>query len=94
MDNPGSYKAIRQFIRVAGVKLFIQPKYAPDLHPIEQIFAELKHLLSKVPHALSKLSAPQLLEPSRHSSPTNAQIISKFFRLCVNLIAVMHVARA
>jgi hypothetical protein len=28
MDNLGSYKAIRQFIRVAGVQLFIPPKYA------------------------------------------------------------------
>ena len=49
-----------------------------------------KHLLRKAPHASSKRSAPQLLESSLHSPPTNAQIISKFFRLCVNLIAVMH----
>jgi hypothetical protein len=64
MDNLGSYKAIRQFIRVAGVKLFMQPKYAPDLHPVEQIFAELKCLLRKALHASSKRSAPQVLKSS------------------------------
>jgi len=46
--------------------LFIQPKYAPDLHPIEQIFAELKHLLRKAPHASSKRSAAQALKSSLH----------------------------
>ena len=37
MDNTGSCKAIRQFIRFAGVKLFLLPKSAPDRNPIEQI---------------------------------------------------------
>jgi transposase len=30
-----------------GAKLFFLPKYSPDLNPIEQVFAKLKHLLSK-----------------------------------------------
>lgn len=49
MDNLGSHKgaAIRQAIRAAGAKLFFLPKYSPDLNPIEQVFAKLKHLLRK-----------------------------------------------
>jgi transposase len=39
---------VRQPIRSAGAKLFFLPKYSPDLNPIEQVFAELKHLLRKV----------------------------------------------
>jgi len=49
MDNLGSHKgkAIRRAIRSAGAKLFFLPKYSPDLNPIEQVFAKLKHLLRK-----------------------------------------------
>jgi transposase len=38
----------RRLIRSAGAKLFFLPKYSPDLNPIEQVFAKLKHLLRKV----------------------------------------------
>ena len=49
LDNLGSHKgkAVRQLIRAAGAKLFFLPKYSPDLNPIEQVFAKLKHLLRK-----------------------------------------------
>ena len=49
MDNLGSHKgkAVRRAIRCAGAKLFFLPKYSPDLNPIEQVFAKLKHLLRK-----------------------------------------------
>ena len=49
MDNLSSHKgpAIRQAIRSAGAKLILLPKYSPDLNPIEQVFAKLKHLLRK-----------------------------------------------
>jgi transposase len=49
MDNLGSHKApaIRQAIRAADAKLFYLPAYSPDLNPIEQVFAKLKHLLRK-----------------------------------------------
>ena len=49
MDNLGSHKgnAVRHAIRSAGAKLFLLPKYSPDLNPIEQVFAKLKHLLRK-----------------------------------------------
>jgi putative transposase len=49
MDNLGSHKgnAVRRAIRAAGAKLILLPKYSPDLNPIEQVFAKLKHLLRK-----------------------------------------------
>jgi transposase len=49
MDNLGSHKgkAVRDLIRSTGAKLFFLPKYSPDLNPIEQVFAKLKHLLRK-----------------------------------------------
>jgi transposase len=49
MDNLGSHKSkiVRQLIRTVGAKLLFLPKYSPDLNPIEQVFAKLKHLLRK-----------------------------------------------
>jgi transposase len=49
MDNLGSHKgkAVRRAIRAAGAKLFLLPKYSPDLNPIEQAFAKLKSALRK-----------------------------------------------
>ena len=45
MDNLGSHKsaAIRQMIRAAGARLWYLPPYSPDLNPIEQAFAKIKH---------------------------------------------------
>ena len=47
MDNLSSRKgrAVRRAIRNAGAKLFFLPPYSPDLNPIEQVFAKLKHLV-------------------------------------------------
>src|SRR5258708_26906002 len=49
IDNLGSHKgkAVRELIRSPAAKLFFLPKYSPDLNPIEQVFAKLKHLLRK-----------------------------------------------
>ena len=45
MDNLGSHKsaAIRRMIRAVGAKLWFLPPYSPDLNPIEQAFAKIKH---------------------------------------------------
>jgi len=45
MDNLGSHKsaAIGQMIRAAGARLWFLPPYSPDLNPIEQAFAKIKH---------------------------------------------------
>lgn len=49
MDNLSSHKrpAVRQAIRSVGAKLLFLPPYSPDLNPIEQVFAKLKHLMRK-----------------------------------------------
>ena len=49
MDNLGRHKrqAIRRAIRAVGAKLLVLPAYSPDLNPIEQVFAKLKHLMRK-----------------------------------------------
>ncbi len=49
MDNLGSHKgkAVRRAIRAVGAKLLFLPKYSPDLNPIEQFFAKLKHGLRR-----------------------------------------------
>ncbi len=48
-DNLGSHKnrEARRAIRQVGARLILLPKYSPDLNPIEQVFAKLKHLLRK-----------------------------------------------
>ena len=47
LDNLGSHKgnAVRQAIRTAGARRLFLPPYSPDLNPIEQAFAKLKHWL-------------------------------------------------
>ena len=49
MDNLSSHKgkAVRAAIRAAGARLLFLPAYSPDLNPIEQVFAKLKHLMRK-----------------------------------------------
>ena len=49
LDNLGSHKGklVRDAIRAASAKLFFLPPYSPDLNPIEQVFAKLKHLMRK-----------------------------------------------
>jgi transposase len=49
VDNLQSHRrrAVRDALRQAGAKLLFLPKYSPDLNPIEQVFAKLKHLLRK-----------------------------------------------
>jgi len=49
MDNLGSHKGreTRATIRSVGARLLFLPPYSPDLNPIEQVFAKLKHLMRK-----------------------------------------------
>jgi transposase len=45
MDNLGSHKskAVRTAIKAVGARLWFLPPYSPDLNPIEQAFAKIKH---------------------------------------------------
>jgi len=49
LDNLGSHKGsgVRKAIRAAGARILFLPPYSPDLNPIEQVFAKLKHLLRR-----------------------------------------------
>ena len=49
MDNLSSHKVagVKQAIEARGATLAYLPPYSPDLNPIEQVFAKLKHLLRK-----------------------------------------------
>ena len=71
MDNLGSHrgKALRRAIRSVGAKLFFLPKYSPDLNPIEQFFAKLKHWLR---HAAKQTPMP-CATPSAVSSVRSVQ---------------------
>jgi len=53
MDNLGSHKAaaIRRIIKTAGARLWFLPPYSPDLNPIEQAFAKIKHWMRQGPEA-------------------------------------------
>jgi transposase len=64
IDNLGSHrgKAIRRIIRSVGAKLFFLPKYSPDLNPIEQLFAKLKHRL----RSAAKRSVEAVADALRH----------------------------
>lgn len=49
MDNLSSHKVkgVREAIEAVGATLRYLPPYSPDLNPIEQFFAKLKHWLRK-----------------------------------------------
>ena len=45
MDNLNSHKSkmVRDAIKATGARLWFLPPYSPDLNPIEQTFAKIKH---------------------------------------------------
>ena len=72
MDNLGSHKsaAVRQIIKAAGARLWFLPPYSPDLNPIEQTFAKIKHWMRRaqkrtVPDTWRHLGRPlERIEPN------------------------------
>ena len=49
LDNLNSHKgkAVRAMVRSIGARLVFLPSYSPDLNPIEQAFAKIKHTMRK-----------------------------------------------
>ncbi len=49
MDNLSSHKVagVREAVRSVGARIRYLPPYSPDLNPIENMFAKLKHLIRK-----------------------------------------------
>ena len=66
MDNLGSHKSaeLRQMIKAAGARLWYLPPYSPDLNPIEQAFAKIKHWM----RAAQKRTVDDTLAPHRPAS--------------------------
>jgi transposase len=83
MDNLGSHEdgRGRRLIRATGAKLFLLPKYSPDLNPIEQLFAKLKHFLRRPPPVPTRPSVRQSAISSAASQPWMRHLLREL-RLC------------
>ena len=78
MDNLGSHKsaALRRIIKAAGARLWYLPPYSPDLNPIEQTFAKIKHWMRAAQKRTIDDISRHLGGSSKPSSPTNVKITS------------------
>ena len=78
LDNLRSHKgaAIRATIRAAGAKLFFLPPYSPDLNPIEQVFAKLKHLMRNAAERTVETTWRRIGSSLPDFYPPNAQTTS------------------
>jgi transposase len=45
--NSHKGKTVRAMVKAIGARLFFLPSYSPDLNPIEQAFAKIKHAMRK-----------------------------------------------
>jgi transposase len=70
-------KAVRDTIRAAGAKRTFLPAYSPDLNPIEQVFAKLKHLMRKAGERTIDATWNRLGTSLDHFSP---QECANYFR--------------
>ena len=79
LDNLGSHKGkpARAAVRAAGAHLLFLPPYSPDLNPIEQVFAKLKHLVRKRAPEPSTRHGKRSATPSTPSPRTSARTTSK-----------------
>ena len=79
MDNLGSHRGriIRRFIRSAGAKLFLLPKYSPDRTRSNRCSPSSSTCCAKQPRERSKPSAPQSASFSALSPKMNAPTTSK-----------------
>ncbi|UYO53620.1 transposase [Rhodopseudomonas palustris] len=78
MDNLGSHKSpsVPQMIREAGARLWYLPPYSPDLNPIEQVFAKIKHWMTSPRRGPSTPPAITLGASPGPSSQTSAPTTS------------------
>ena len=72
LDNLNSHKgkAVRATVKAIGARLFFLPSYSPDLNPIEQAFAKIKHAMRKAMgrsvEAVESAIANNALRPLNH----------------------------
>jgi putative transposase len=75
MDNLGSHKAqaIRRTLKAVGARLLYLPAYSPDLNPIEQVFAKLKHFLRKARARCFMDISDRIADILKNFSPTECR---------------------
>ena len=87
LDNLGSHKgkAAREAIRARGAHRIFLPPYSPDLNPIEQVFAKIKHLVRAAEppsratsSKLGERSANSLISSPSRSAPTTSKTQAMF----------------
>jgi transposase len=81
MDNLGAHrpKRVRELIEERGCELIYLPPYSPDLNPIEEAFAKLKHILRKI----SARTKEALIEAmGRALASVSAEDVRGFFTHC------------
>ncbi len=83
MDNLGSHKsaALRRMIRAAGARLWYLPPYSPDLNPIEQAFAKIKHWMRAAQKRTSRTLGATSATSSNHRANRMHQLLHKR-RIC------------
>jgi transposase len=67
---------VRRAICAAGAKLLFLPPYSPDLNPIGQVFAKLKHFLRKSAERTLEATWKRIGALLDWSHPTNAKATS------------------
>jgi transposase len=81
MDNLGAHRPrrVRELIKARGCELIYLPPYSPDLNPIEEAFAKLKHILRK----MGVRTKEALIEAmGRALGAVSAQDVRGFFAHC------------
>lgn len=75
LDNLNSHKgkAVRQAIRTSGSHMLFLPPYSPDLNPIEQVFAKLKHCMRKAAERTKEATWRRVGTLLESFSPTECQ---------------------
>ena len=83
MDNLGSHKsaALRRMIRAAGARLWYLPPYSPDLNPIEQAFAKIKHWMRAAQKRTSRMLGDISATSRLHRTPRMRQLLRQR-RIC------------
>jgi transposase len=81
MDNLGAHrpKRVRELIEERGCELIYLPPYSPDLNPIEEAFAKVKHILRKI-GARAKEALIEVM--SRALGAVSAEDVRGFFDHC------------
>ena len=75
MDNLGSHEsaALRALIRAAGARLWYLPPYSPDLNPIAQAFAKIKHWMRSAQKRNHRRCLATHRQPGRNHRPHRMQ---------------------